>query len=464
MAIDGLIEIAAPRSADEARRAYDGSAVQALQPSRAERRVAERDGRKPHDYNASPGIVKTIIDTSLGLLYAEPPRLTVTPDPDTSREPSSEEIASAQRWLDRWVDDSNLGGMLLEAAEAGAWSGRLFVELQPILDEAGAPIAGLAPRLVQHDPTMMRLLVDSDTSQVRGYAKHWTEQHDREVVERRKQWVSTPAGWLIANERRKSGRFSAGAWEEMHAPVLWTYEGAPIATAKNLPSTSAWGRPDIDEAMLQTARAMELTTSNAVKLAHLFAHRALVARGVPGGVELDLTPGSLTTLPAAPQDVSVDVLDMRADVQQVLDVTNQLQASLFATSQTAPVAAGQIDKIGSLTSGLALKIAYGPSASKAHVKQRAHGIFIRQLAETALEIAGWDARNLDVVLRWKDPLPTDLHASAGAAIAMQDAGVSVDTALSLTLPVDPSAEAEARASEEAAEAARAEIRFERGVE
>lgn len=407
-----------------ARAAYEGDYAPALKPSAREREAAARAGVVPVDHSVAVGAARVVVDSIVSALVGTRLSL-VTEDPQY------------QPALDAWTDSVGLHAQLVRLAQNGSISGHCFLELYAVNTDLY-----LRPLVIPSEE--MRIKVDGEDAEQRlGYEREWVAPpRDGRAVRRRKTWARMQDGtWLITNEER----VGTAPWVSLHDPVVWTLSVPPVLDCQHNPSASVYGTPDLTDDVLQLGDAINRVASNLSKVIHLYGHRPMVGYGVPRDAQIDIAPGAVTRLPPkGDAGAEIDTLDTTADVAGGLALLDTLRRELYAAAGVPEIVTGKLDQIGNL-SGTALRVLYGPLIARTEARRLTYAPLIAEIGRAVLAAQGITT---GVRVTWPEVVPTNLTEQAQAAIALQDAGVSVATSLALAVPgVDAETEAEQRALE-----------------
>jgi len=168
------------------------------------------------------------------------------------------------------------------------------------------------------------------------------------------------------------------------------------------------------------------------------AHPRIWAKGV-AAAQLNVGIDEAILLPSP--EASLNVLEMRGDLGNSIELYLRLKEIVHEASRTPEVALGKLDKVGAI-SGIALRILYQPILQKTESKRRLYGAMLQQLNRRLLAMAGF-GNDVKVNVHWPELVEADDAELAKTAVLWQQLGVSEDTILR-RLGFDPEVEREKR--------------------
>jgi hypothetical protein len=159
-------------------------------------------------------------------------------------------------------------------------------------------------------------------------------------------------------------------------------------------------------------------------------------------MELNLTPDSITNLPAP--DADLKALEMQSDLGSSITLFLKLKELWHEVTRIPEVATGKTENVGPL-SGVALEILYGPLAEATEDKHCTYGDMLIELNRRLLDLGGYGYENW-VNIEWPETLPKDAQAEGAMLLQDKQLGASEETLLSKR-GYDPKKEKELRKQE-----------------
>jgi len=371
------------------------------------------------DDNVTANFVRVIADAAVAFLFGREVSFEISETADTD----------AEQFLQQVWEANNKMALLSNAALNGALCGHVFLKILP-----EAPF----PRLVVLDPATVTVQWEpKDFHVVRRYIISYTARDPdteqilayREVIER------DGAYWRIM-EFESVG--DATRWQIVGSE-LWRWDFPPIVDCQNLPlPNSYYGQPDITEDIINLNTAINFLLSNMSRIVRYHAHPRIWAKGV-AAAQLNVGIDEAILLPSP--EASLNVLEMRGDLGNSIELYLRLKEIVHEASRTPEVALGKLDKVGAI-SGIALRILYQPILQKTESKRRLYGAMLQQLNRRLLAMAGF-GNDVKVNVHWPELVEADDAELAKTAVLWQQLGVSEDTILR-RLGFDPEVEREKR--------------------
>lgn len=133
-----------------------------------------------------------------------------------------------------------------------------------------------------------------------------------------------------------------------------------------------------------------------------YAKPTPVLEGVSGGADF----GSLNTVLKMPAGSKAYFLEWSGTPPDVEEHLEQVRWSICAVSQTPPIAFAEIDKTFSGSSGVALKVMFGPLESKTARRRMLWGPKLAEIMASALKAAGYDVDPRQVAPLWQSSMPS----------------------------------------------------------
>lgn len=392
-----------------------------------------------------------IVDTGVDFLFGDDLGLDVEGD----AQEDERDVWLAGAWGERMMT------RLQAAATHGAVGGHAILRILPV---DGADPRTVPPRILALSPQHYSAVWDpADVDTLLAQVIRWSSRDGRgREVSHRQVLEPTGNAWLVT-EQESRAEFN-GRWTTT-SEITWPHPWSPIVDCQNLLApASYYGRPDLTQDVLDTQDAVNDSLSRTSRKDRLHNKRVFVAKGFSPAQqdEFEEEQPDVVYLPAT--DSELAAIDAASgQVSDSLELYRSVKAALHEISRVPEVTAGRLDNIGQL-SGLALQILYGPIVRKTETKRRLYGAMVAEVSRRLLDLGGFGPPEAHKVeLRWPSILPTDEEAEARAALARQDAGVSINTTLG-ELGYDPEVEEERRAEEATERAERAARLFDRGAE
>lgn len=381
---------------------------------------ATKDGI--HDdvpFNAS----RFIVDTGVHFLFGKGITATLPSTSETNIEK-----------FDQLLKAQMLSSKLLKLGMNGAIAGHAFVRVRPPTERGGTG------KITIIDPSFMTVeTAADDIDEINKYTVTFDTVREEQAGTHQQTITRTGNTWLIRDEfsPEHTNTFMLVGEEE------WPYSFAPIVDTQNLPlPNEIWGKEDLTAALISLSQSARFTLSNLQRIIRLHAHPKTVISGVQGE-EVNVGPDEAIILPAG---ATVSNIEMSSDLTGSLETFDRIRGVIHAQSATPPAAAGNLDGISNL-SGTALEIVFGPLIQKTMAKRSTYGEFLSEVLRRLMVVSGME--DLRPTVTWPSVLPENVLQAAQTALALQDAGVSINTTVS-ELGYDPTVEAEAREQERVA--------------
>lgn len=407
------------------------------------------DGINP---NANSNRIEPIVFQGVNFLFGKQLQITASQGPEQK---------TAQTFLeDTWGRVEKRMPLLQDLATSGAIAGQAFMRIVPNQDATQF-------RLVLVDPlTVFVQTATGDCQTVLMFCIEYSCEQEinsrpmsvyyREEIQRvdpdgndQRDQPDNDDTWLIQHWTRIGDR---GAWASAGEPILWGYEFPPIFTCQNRSNPhDFWGKPDATHDLIQQNLDINLNQSNAQSVSIIYGQPFLYSDGA-GESSIEFQPGRIMGMPPGGSIKSVPI---QADLTSTLALLNRLDDNLSEQS-AIPGALARQSEMPRINSGIQMEMMYQGLLAKTEMKRCRYGELIIDVSKALLVLAGFSP-DIDVSLTWKNPLPHDDLPSAQAILALQQAGVSIDTSLRM-MGLDPGEEAEKRN----AEAAQKMVAFSRG--
>ena len=334
---------------------------------------------------------------------------------------------------DLWGDDDEMMTRLSEMKINGGVFGHVFVKLIP------SPTPGAAPRLVNLNPQITRMVNHPDDCKLRlAYVIDYPGTQDlqkRQIIARidpnttlEKIGNYAPDNtWTITNYVRRG---PYGNYTQDGPPDYWPYPFAPVIDWQNLPNPNeAWGTPNLTDDLVGLNKSINFFLSNLARIIKHHAHPLTVGINLRAS-EIQTDVDGMICLPSP--DSKIDKLAPMDKFTEFLAVIMHLYSSMDELSRVPAVALGRMETLprGNI-SGVALKLLLQPIMELTTQHQRLYGSGIRALSRAALVIAGklpvaqFKAYGVDV--KWQNLMPIDDFQAAQVAQILIAIGVSEET-------------------------------------
>jgi hypothetical protein len=380
-----------------------------------------------HDDNVRYRYPTVVVDSTVSFLFGQDVAF-------------STEDEAAQDVVDiAWGPDEVRMTTLQRLGINGAVCGHAFVKL-------GRNPAG-APRVIILDPSNVTVdWAPDDFTKVIGYHIEWTAYDPRanKAISYRQDIqltdVEEEGPWLIEDFRR----VGTSGWVQTNEEV-WDLPFAPIVDCQNMPTANEyWGRADLTSDVLDLADAINMAATNIQKILRYHASPKVFVYGYSGKA-LDMATDVVINFPST--DIRVDTLGMPTDLNAAFNQLNDLKDEFLRATATPRAALGDPTAAWAASSGIALKLGFGPLVAKTAVKRQTYGTL---MTEVNSRIQAMDGKEpVDVSIEWPSITPSDPMGDAQTALLQQQLGVSKDTLLA-SLGFDPDQEAEKKQEEDAA--------------
>jgi len=401
------------------------------------------------DHNVISNRCAPIVDKGVSFLFGE--TIKIEPGKRTGDETAKPDKKKEDFLTGLWGDDDDMMTLLSEIAVNGGVCGQTFVKLVP------AQGSQKYPRLVNLNPSIVRKVTDPEDCKVDwAYIIEYTVQSDkqkRQIIARVDPHADTANlgntlddYWTITNFEKKT---TEQTWSQIGEPEDWLYPFAPIFTAPNLPKPNKpWGTPDLTEDIIGQNETLNFNDSNTSGIIYYHAHPKTIATGVNLD-QLKTGPGDVTILPDP--NSKVYNLEMVSNLESSRNFSADIRMTMDERSRVPAVALGRLENLpgGGDIPATTMKLMFQPLIEKTTQKRRLYGKLIREVSRAALVLGGElsieEYENYPIEIHWPNLLPVDKMKDAQSAKALQDAGVSQDTALQ---EIGYDAEEEAKKREE----------------
>lgn len=406
------------------------------------------------DDNVRVNVVQIAVDASVDFLWGvDDLEFTIEDGPDA--------VDPGEQLVNEVWDHNDRMTVLGDLAINGALHGRavLLVHVPDGVERIQAGRPETFPRLQVIDPACLDATWDQDDmDRVVEYRVTWTILDERSQAARRRKRITMTADtpdspWTITDEIERRG----GRWEPYGPGVTaWPYPDPPIITCKNLPNPNEWwGRPDVDDDLLDQQDSINAVVSNARRVSRLHGHPKVWMSGLGDG-EIPGGPDAAIVLPD--EDSRIGMLTPPAVIDQHLALYEALRDAFHAQARVPQVVAGRLDNVGQLA-GIALQILYGPLVRKVGKKRGTYGRLVDRTNRLLLVLAGMEPRRTGIP--WPPVTPVNEAERVQAGEGKVRVGVSKQTVVS-ELGYDPVEEAARRGEESAAAFDAASRAFDRG--
>lgn len=403
--LDKMMRAQAEMAEDERRskmsqalRAYDGAAFKPLT-------IKPGD---PDD-NVSVNYSAVTVDKGASFLFGKPLKIEVGAAGDGQGEDVLEDLWPAEQ---RSED-------LIDLATNGSVFGHVWAKIA---------LSDGVPEVVVLDPLNMSAewsphnirRVEQFTCQYNAQDETGNPVIYRERTMRKGRHGLTGSGWLVIEDHSRPGSM---IWVEDHR-YDWNYAFAPVFQVKNLPKANEfYGKPDLTPDVLDLCKYLARIDSIINRILRIHGYPRPVAKGIQKQ-QLEVGLDNILFLPH--KDQSLELIEMKGDLQSALLFRKQLREGLAEVSHVPEVATSKVEDVGQL-SGRALKILYGPLLERTETKRLLYGRMLAALVAALVEVSGLSKQA--VKLHWGDPLPGDPKEEAEVAVIKKQAGVSEDTLL-----------------------------------
>ncbi len=255
-------------------------------------------------------------------------------------------------------------------------------------------------------------------------------------------FADVDATWQIQHWSRIGER---GPWTPAGEPIMWPYPFPPLFSCQNLPNPNDfWGRPDITPDLIGVNTALNLVQSNINRSEKLYGNPLIYATGT-GEQIIDIKPGKIIGLPLS--ESKIVAVQLHTDVANALTFANNLRSDIDEQSAVPGVATGRLAELprGNL-SGIAIELLFMPLLKKTDKKRCLYGELIIDVSK-ALLVLNRMSGDIEIMLAWQSPLPSDDLPSVQSAIAKKEIGIS-NTTLMRELGYDPDEELELNQAED----------------
>jgi hypothetical protein len=147
---------------------------------------------------------------------------------------------------------------------------------------------------------------------------------------------------------------------------------------------------------------------------------------------VDAAPGKLLQLPAGS---TVGIISPSINSDAAAGLGKEIDESIELESMTPNILLGRVDQSSIPASGVALQIRLHPALVKLEMKRTTYEPLIVDLLSRLLEI-GNRGRGVVAVVKWPEPIPTDMEALRRALLIDQQIGVASKATLADKLGYD----------------------------
>lgn len=208
----------------------------------------------------------------------------------------------------------------------------------------------------------------------------------------------------------------------------------PLVHIQNLSRPFAWqGTSDV-EPLIPLQDELNTRLSDRAHRVTMTSFRMYLGKRIPDFVERKIGPGQMWA--TDDEKASIESFGGDADCPSERDHVREIREALDKTSGINPLAAGVLrDKLGNLTSGVALRVTLLGAVARTNRKRLVYGRGIQEMAElvlawfdfTGLLPTAPDERRIE--LHWPPVLPDDLERDLELARLRLAVGVPQETVL-----------------------------------
>lgn len=393
------------------------------------------------DDNILDNRCQAIIDRGVDFLFGD--TVDISPDSDAPEE--------VKQFLDTvWGKKEERTPMLQKLAMNGAVSGQAFLRIVPSSKPNQFRLVVVDPSTIyvktapQDCETPLLFCIEySQTEKINGKDMQVWYREEIMLIDPDGNAASgmpdTDAIWQIQHWTRIGDR---GVWTPAGDPISWPYPFPPLFGGQNLPYPNTyWGMPDLTPDLIGMNNAVNLVQSNINRINKIYGAPIIYASGVSEAT-IDIKPGRIIGLPTT--DGRIVAVPIQSDLANSLQFVNTLRSDMDEQSGVPGVATGRITDLprGNM-SGIAIELLFMSLLKKTNKKRCTYGDLLIRVSKALLALARF-APTIEIALAWQNPLPHDDLASAQAAIAKKQVGVSNST-LQRELGYDPEEEAEQNA-------------------
>jgi len=227
-----------------------------------------------------------------------------------------------------------------------------------------------------------------------------------------------PDGWFIQdfiNWRRTGDKLRA--WVPDSELERWPF--CPIIEGQNLPhAKSIWGVSDLQNV---TALNDEINfiLSNVNRIVRYHAHPRTIAIGVDPDSIVETAIEQFWTIASTPDQVSIQNLEMESDLNAAFAFFQTIKEAFWTIGREADPATFK-DKIGNVTN-FGLRVLFLDALNKLGQKRETYGKTLVTLIERIFILS--DHKDLTVVPKWSEPLPTDPREAVETMMLEIDSGI-----------------------------------------
>lgn len=393
--------------------------------------------------------IGTVVDKGVSSLFGSVVKI------EAGDETATADTAKQDLLKALWGDDDTKMTLLSKVAINGGVFGQTFLKLIPPTGSRETP------RIVNLDPRNIRIVTDAeDCDLILAFIIEYAlggEMQKRQIISRVDPNSDTSQVgeddledyWMINNYTKKD---TEEEWKPTDSDEDWKYPFPPIFTKQNLPNPNeSWGKPDFGANLVQLNKVLNFNDTNIGRIIEFHAHPKTVATGV-SDTEARLGIDDVLFLPSP--ESKIFNLEMSGDLAAAQAFSASLETSINIEGRTPAITLGD-EKTPTNVSGVALALYFQPLIERTMQRRRLYGSLIREVCRGALVIMGLlpaeEFSTYPIELHWGSILPNDDIAAGQYAVILQQLGVSRSTIFQL-LGLDPVAEAEKKAAEDAEQA------------
>lgn len=186
----------------------------------------------------------------------------------------------------------------------------------------------------------------------------------------------------------------------------WHREEIEGAFAAWCPNRALLGQPIGEgefESVVELVAEYDHVRTKKTRIIDYYAKPTPVLEGVRGAENF----GDLNTVLMLPAGAKAYFLEWSGSQPDVEEHLSAMRWSICAVSQTPPIAFAEVDKTFSGSSGVALKVMFGPLESKTARRRNLWGPKLARAMAAALALDGFDVDPRQVAVQWRDATPGD---------------------------------------------------------
>jgi hypothetical protein len=393
--------------------AYDGRFPDPLKVERGE----------PND-NIKVNRVKAVVRASVALQFGRPPSFEL---PKTSDGEDSSERSPEEAWLDECLRRSNWPRQLLNLGTNGGVCGTAYLRIVLATPYPSVQVMDPSSMAIRWNPKNM----DEVTSYIWTY-NSFDPATRKPIIVRQVAQKDDAGRWTILDQHATLGTDSKVLGWVDDASTMWPYEWPPYLHCQNLPrANEVYGEPDVTDTLIGLNRAKNFNLSNRRRIDRLHGHPIPYGTGL-AGLTVDAAPGKLLQLPAGS---TVGIISPSINSDAAAGLGKEIDESIELESMTPNILLGRVDQSSIPASGVALQIRLHPALVKLEMKRTTYEPLIVDLLSRLLEI-GNRGRGVVAVVKWPEPIPTDMEALRRALLIDQQIGVASKATLADKLGYD----------------------------